>query len=150
MNSVSALIIALLAGVGIGGFAGWFWAIKTRNDNKRKLILELENQLEEAQRSRRDYESEVTAHFNTTANLFNKLSKDYRAVYAHLARGADQLCDDNVSMSDSPLPLSENESEIHPQFLDLDQPLDYAPKKPDEQGQLSETFGLEKSNQTVN
>jgi len=29
------------------------------------------------------------------------------------------------------------------------QPLDYAPKKPDEQGQLTETFGLDKSNSSA-
>ncbi len=35
-------------------------------------------------------------------------------------------------------------------MIDVTQPLDYAPRKtPDEQGQLSETFGLERSAETA-
>ena len=34
-------------------------------------------------------------------------------------------------------------------LIEAAQPLDYAPKKPDEQGQLSETFGLDKSNSSA-
>jgi hypothetical protein len=42
--------------------------------------------------------------------------------------------------------LNSPDTEQKPHLVEVAQPLDYAPKKPDEQGQLSETFGLDKSN----
>jgi uncharacterized membrane-anchored protein YhcB (DUF1043 family) len=111
--------------------------------------MDLESQLDQARQSRADYEAEVSEHFAQTADLLHKLTDDYRAVYTHLAKGADQLCGDQISISATALTAPSDTSEDQPHWADVAQPLDYAPKKPDEQGQLSETFGLDKSNSTA-
>ena len=147
MYSMTNLIFALLLGGAMGVFAGWYLAMNTRGDNKRKLILELETQLEQASQSRADYEAEVAEHFSETADLLHKLTDDYRAVYTHLAEGAQQLCGDQVSIAEAALTAPGEDAKPH--LVEFAQPLDYAPKKPDEQGQLSETFGLDKSNSSA-
>ena len=144
MYSTVNLLFALLIGGGIGGVAGWYLAMNARRDNKRKRILDLESQLDQAAQSRADYEAGVSEHFVKTADLLHKLTDDYRAVYTHLAEGAEQLCGDQVNMAEAALNSSDTEQKPH--LVEVAQPLDYAPKKPDEQGQLSETFGLDKSN----
>ena len=147
MYSMTDLIFAVLLGGAIGGVAGRYWATNTRGDNKRKLILELETQLEQAFQSRSDYEAEVAEHFSQTADLLHKLTGDYRAVYTHLADGAQQLCGDQVSITEATLTAPPGDAKQH--LVEAAQPLDYAPKKPDEQGQLSETFGLDRSNSSA-
>ena len=144
MYSMSNLVFALIIGGGIGGVVGWYLALNARGDNKRKVIMDLESQLDQAKQDRADYEAEVSEHFSQTANLLHKLTDDYRAVYTHLAEGAEQLCGDQVNMAEAA--LNSPDTEAKPHLVEVAQPLDYAPKKPDEQGQLSETFGLDKSN----
>lgn len=149
MYSLVNLIIALIIGCAIGSLIGWYSALASRGDNKRKIILELESQLDQARQNKVDYEAEVTEHFSRTADLLNKLTDDYRSVYTHLANGADQLCGDQISMSEPALSAPPHDETDKPQLVEVAQPLDYAPKKPDEQGQLSETFGLEKSDSSA-
>ena len=149
MYSLVNLIIALIIGGAIGSLIGWYSALASRGDNKRKIILELESQLDQARQNKVDYEAEVTEHFSRTADLLNKLTDDYRSVYTHLANGADQLCGDQISMSEPALSAPPHDAADKPQLVEVAQPLDYAPKKPDEQGQLSETFGLEKSDSSA-
>ena len=149
MYSLFNLIITLIIGGVIGSLIGWYSALASRGDNKRKIILELESQLDQARQNKVDYEAEVTEHFARTADLLNKLTDDYRSVYTHLANGADQLCGDQISMSEPALSAPPHDATDKPQLVEVAQPLDYAPKKPDEQGQLSETFGLEKSDSSA-
>ena len=85
MYSLVNLIIALIIGGAIGSLIGWYSALASRGDNKRKIILELESQLDQARQNKIDYEAEVTEHFARTADLLNKLTDDYRSVYTHLA-----------------------------------------------------------------
>ena len=146
MYSMSNLVIALLIGGGIGAVTGWYLAMSSRGDNKRKVIMDLESQLDQAKQARVDYEAEVSDHFAQTADLLHKLTDDYRSVYAHLADGAEQLCGDRVNISDTALTAPSDATSEKPHLVEVAQPLDYAPKKPDEQGQLSEDFGLDKSN----
>jgi uncharacterized membrane-anchored protein YhcB (DUF1043 family) len=149
MESATNLIIPLVLGGFIGAGIGWYLALNSRSDNKRRVIMDLENQLDQARQSRADYEAEVTEHFVQTAELLHKLTDDYRAVYSHLAKGADQLCGDQISLSAAALNAPSDQAGDPAQWADVAQPLDYAPKKPDEQGQLSETFGLDKSNSSA-
>ena len=136
MYSLVNLIIALIIGGAIGSLIGWYSALASRGDNKRKIILELESQLDQARQNKVDYEAEVTEHFARTADLLNKLTDDYRSVYTHLANGADQLCGDQISMSEPALSAPPHDATDKPQLVEVAQPLDYAPKKPDEQGQF--------------
>ena len=73
MYSMSNLVLALIIGGGIGGVAGWYLALNARGDNKRKVIMDLENQLDQAKQDRADYEAEVSEHFSQTADLLHKL-----------------------------------------------------------------------------
>lgn len=136
---VATALIALSVGLLVG------WLMGSRRRSKRSVILDLENRLERALESRADYESEVSEHFARTAQLLDRMTDDYKAVYNHLAGGADKLCDGAVNIPPAALGApSEDEAEIPPNIVDIMQPLDYAPRKdPSEQGQLSETFGLE-------
>ena len=148
MYSMSNLVFAFIIGGGIGGVVGWYLALNARGD-KRKVIMDLESQLDQIKQDRADYEAEVSEHFSQTADLLNKLTSDYRAVYTHLADGAEQLCGDRISISEAALTAPAADSIDKPHLVEVEPPLDYAPKKPDEQGQLSETFGLDKSNSSA-
>ena len=148
MYSMSNLVFAFIVGGGIGGVVGWYLALNARGD-KRKVIMDLESQLDQVKQDRADYEAEVSEHFSQTADLLHKLTSDYRAVYTHLADGAEQLCGDRISISEAALTAPATDSIDKPHLVEVEQPLDYAPKKPDEQGQLSETFGLDKSNSSA-
>ena len=128
MYSTVNLLFALIIGGGIGGVAGWYLAMNARGDNKRKRILDLESQLDQAAQSRADYEAGVSEHFAKTADLLHKLTDDYRAVYTHLAEGAEQLCGDQVNMAEAA--LNSPDTEAKPLLVEVAQPLDYAPKSP--------------------
>ena len=85
MYSMSNLVFAFIMGGGIGAVVGWYLALNARGDNKRKVIMDLESQLDQAKQDQADYEAEVSEHFSQTADLLHKLTSDYRAVYTHLA-----------------------------------------------------------------
>ena len=134
-------IAALALGTGLG--AGWFLGLRKRSN--RDVIIDLEQRLERALESRADYQAEVTEHFAQTAHLFERLTNDYRTLYSHMALGADKLSDGSVKLNPAML-NQDNENDISPYILDAAPPLDYAPKKdPQDQGQVAEDFGLEKS-----
>lgn len=144
MPATAILIATALIALGAGLAAGWTMGLRKRSN--RDVIVDLEARLEKALESRADYESEVAEHFAQTAELLNRMTEDYRAVYTHLASGADRLCDGTVNIPPASLEASSHAAELPSNLVDFTQPLDYAPRKsPDEQGQLSETFGLEKS-----
>jgi len=146
MSSTLAMVAIALLALGAGLAVGW--TMGTRKRSNRDVVIELETRLERALESRADYEAEVAEHFGQTAQLLNKLTDDYRAVYNHLAAGADKHCDGEVTIPPASLVRQGDGAEIPAHMIDITQPLDYAPRKaPDEQGQLSETFGLERSNE---
>ena len=139
MYTMSHLVIALFIGGGIGGFVGWYVAMNNRGDNKRKVIMDLESQLDQAAQSRADYEAEVAEHFAQTADLLHKLTDDYRAVYTHLADGAEQLCGDQVSISEAALTAPAGDAKPH--LVEVAQPLDYAPKNPTSRANFQKHLG---------
>ena len=114
MYSTVNLLFALIIGGGVGGVAGWYLAMNVRGDNKRKRIMDLENQLDQATQSRADYEAGVSEHFAKTADLLHKLTDDYRAVYTHLAEGAEQLCGDQMNMAEAALSSPDTEAKPAP------------------------------------
>ncbi len=138
------VIAALCLGLGLG------WAMGTRRRDNQDRTRELEQRLEQALTSRADYEAEVTEHFQKTAGLLNQLSNDYRAIYQHMASGADTLCDGTVAMQISSASTSDAEP-LSDQMLNTMQPLDYAPRKDGAaRGQLSEEFGFDKRSDAGN
>jgi uncharacterized membrane-anchored protein YhcB (DUF1043 family) len=137
---IATALLALCAGLAIG------WAMGLRRKSKRDVIIDLETRLERALESRADYEAEVAEHFARTAELLNRMTEDYQQVYSHLASGANKLCEGAIDMPPSSTLLADSSDDLSSEIAGGVQPLDYAPRKsPDEQGQLSETFGLDKT-----
>ena len=66
-----------------------------RNDRSRELQAELD----ELNQMLTDYRGQVTRHFMHTSELVQEMTQSYRAVYEHLAAGAQHLCSDELETS---------------------------------------------------
>ena len=53
---------------------------------------ELQNELDQLKDRFTDYRDQVTQHFMRTSELVQEMTQSYRAVYEHLAIGAQNLC----------------------------------------------------------
>jgi len=139
---VIAGVIGLLLGAGLHRGVGSS-AAKMRN---------LKQELQRAEEQNRDYQQNVADHFSETASLLNGLTRQYKNIHDHLAKGADQLCRDNVGQSllaGAPIELKIEERAAdtaeQTEQPHLQPPLDYAPKPEQANtGTLSEEYGLEK------
>lgn len=77
------------------GTAGGFvlaYLLVLRDKRSRVLEKELEKQKAEFE----DHLQKVDEHFVRTSELFQEMTQNYRAVYEHLAAGANELCSDEV------------------------------------------------------
>ncbi len=142
-------IVALVVGAVIGFLMG-----RSGGNNNRQQ--ELSEQLESTQKELESYKEQVTGHFEKTAALVNNLTQSYQDVHEHLAKGAQGLCQPGaIDMALEPQVRnkleqpSENEEATAaaaetpaPEAESAEPPRDYAPKNPEEEGTLSETFGL--------
>ncbi|MGB5438490.1 MAG: DUF1043 family protein [Gammaproteobacteria bacterium] len=79
-------ILGLLLGITLGSVAAYL--VFSRNSKTRHLQSEL-NELKERFT---DYRDQVTRHFMQTSSLVQEMTDRYRAVYEHLASGAQHLC----------------------------------------------------------
>ena len=86
------LILASMFGV--GGVFGFVYG-RSKADDYTKA-RQLEQSLKDTQQQFDDYRKEVSTHFSTTADLFNRLTADYKAVFEHLASGSQALCSDQT------------------------------------------------------
>lgn len=84
--------LVALAGL-VAGLGGGFLLGRAGNSAVRRS-KELDQELQEARDELTRYRSRVAEHFSSTAELVNTMTENYRAVYAHLANGAQQLCGD--------------------------------------------------------
>jgi uncharacterized membrane-anchored protein YhcB (DUF1043 family) len=66
-----------------------------RNDRTR----ELQTELDDLNQMLTDYRGQVTRHFMHTSELVQEMTQSYRAVYEHLAAGAQHLCSDELEPS---------------------------------------------------
>ncbi|MFQ5698806.1 MAG: ZapG family protein [Myxococcota bacterium] len=83
----------LLVGVGLG-----IGRLGSRRDRRvRRRLEELEATLVEEREERIRYESEVAKHFGQTSQLFGDLTRQYSALYAHLAEGSRALCRERLA-----------------------------------------------------
>ncbi|MGH1461043.1 MAG: YhcB family protein [Neptuniibacter sp.] len=136
--SVAALFVGAVIGYLMGRSGG--------SNNQAEIAAQLEDTKKELE----EYKEEVTAHFEKTSELVNDLTNSYKDVHEHLATGAQGLCQPGAidialepvmqpKLTEAPAEESEpsDASEETPE-----PPRDYAPKSPDEEGMLSETFGL--------
>jgi len=146
--------VQIIAGLGLFIFGVVLGAILQRGfagDNAKSKRLE--QKLAETQDAYTKYQAEVSAHFMDTARKVQQLNQSYRSVHEELAKGASRLCSDDEATDFLSISLEskgkgqvydENSGEIP------SMPMDYAPKeKPDEEGTLSENFGLNESANTA-
>lgn len=155
-NSVWIIGIVTLAA---GALIGYLMGRSGDNSGQQKLV----NQLNEAQQELSEYKEQVNGHFEKTAELVNNLTESYREVHQHLALGSESLCKgehspaqlDNDSQPkiaeqaesgpEEQIPTVTDEVAAKPEDpVIIEPPRDYAPKSPDEEGTLSEKFGLKK------
>lgn len=127
----------------VGMAAGLLIARRFDNSSPGKTE-ELEARIRELERTHEDYREHVSEHFSMTADLVQQMTESYRDVYQHLARGAQDLCNDEVA--GKLLPASEQAHLTGDDSESLEPPKDYAPKRNNgEFGALSENFGLEQT-----
>lgn len=132
---IAALLVALVAGAVLGRL--WF---KTRGEDTESL----KRQLDDLKREHQNYQINVTEHFNRTTDLIESLNKNYSAIRDHLNQGADHLVAPEYRL-ESVRVGGEDLQDLAPgaEAVDeLSRPRDYAPKDRNEEGTLSETFGL--------
>ena len=79
--------------VAAGAAAGYFLALNNFDKQRDKL----KDELERARAELKEQREKVDNHFLKTAQLFNRLTDDYREIYEHLATGAQSLCSPEIS-----------------------------------------------------
>jgi uncharacterized membrane-anchored protein YhcB (DUF1043 family) len=80
--------LALLMGGGIG-----YWLAR-RRDPAATRIQVLEDALETERDLAEAYRASVSKHFDGTSDMFRDLTRQYAALYAHLAEGARELSEE--------------------------------------------------------
>lgn len=81
LSALLVLALGVALGMVVSHYAG---------PSARKL-RDLEIELTQARREHERYRKEVTEHFSQTGELVNQMTRSYRAVYEHLAKGAHRL-----------------------------------------------------------
>lgn len=84
------VILLVIMGV-VSAFGGYVFAQeRQRRAGGGKSAAELRKELSE-------YKENVNTHFQTTAGLLHDMTEQYRAVYEHMASGAQNLCDPDTA-----------------------------------------------------
>jgi uncharacterized membrane-anchored protein YhcB (DUF1043 family) len=153
-------IIGVVA-LAIGGLIGFLMGRSGGGSDEQE-------KLEDAKKELENYKTQVAGHFEETADLVNKMTESYRGVYQHLATGAQALCDADtarsIESSMTPQLTAQKEVEVETAESNIDgdtvaetetssavePPRDYAPKQPDEEGTLSESYGLKDTTDDAN
>lgn len=90
----------------------------------------VQHQLDELQERFESYQSEVVSHFNTSANLMQKLTQNYQDIQEHLSEGASRLALDELSRQRLLAALSDAQpvrERITSPISATEPPKDYAP-----------------------
>lgn len=84
MSTIGWLAL-IVAGIALGFGIGRAWP------SRKTKLAEIEQERDQARKELGEYREEVGAHFARTAELFDKVTSDYRSLYEHLALSARQL-----------------------------------------------------------
>lgn len=98
--TVFVMIMAVLIATVVGYFIG-----RLGRGDTQQMKLEHEKQLRAVEQELEDYRQQVTEHFKGTSQLVEQMNENYRAVYMHLAEGAQQLTDEKAILEVAPSPL---------------------------------------------
>lgn len=117
-------------------------------------VKDLEEKLGSLEKEYLSYQHQVHAHFGSSANIFQKLTENYRELYRHLSDSAQQLCPETVYSQLNQLndgqdilnnPSDSSQQRLFDEKGNFTPPKDYAAKSsPDQKGNLSEDYGLKK------
>ncbi len=118
-------------GVGIGIVFGRF--VFNGGDSSN-----LKQQLTDLKKEQQDYQSKVNEHFIRTTELIESLNNNYKDIQVHLLQGAEQLVSPDYRLDESGT-TDTQPAESKPS---LEHPKDWAPKEVDQEGTLSEGYGL--------
>ena len=159
-----------IAALVVGALIGYLMGRSGGGSNQAALA----EQLNDARTELETYKQDVAKHFEGTAELVNNLTNSYKDVHQHLADGAQNLCQSEamtINLASAMQPKLENESAADTSETETPEaateeaapkteaseptetpetpepPRDYAPKSPDEEGTLSESFGLKDDEQ---
>ena len=143
----SNILIAIIT-LGLGGVIGYLAGKSSASSDSNQ-----EQKVENLKLEINEYKDSVANHFQQTATMINEMNDSYKSVVQHLARGSQDLCDagtaKEIESRLTPKLESEQEAlETTPQqqsqsSVAVEPPRDYAPKKPDEVGALSENYGIQ-------
>ncbi|MBX2809271.1 MAG: DUF1043 family protein [Cellvibrionaceae bacterium] len=134
---LTVAVIALAGGFILG-------ALSTRVFSAdRKRSQRLESRLQQADTTLQNYQQQVTQHFSETANLVNNLTQSYKEVHQHLANNALKLANVDISrqLVSNRIDQEAFDNDSAPEE-DFQPPKDWAPKSGDQEGLLSESYGL--------
>ncbi|MFL0810175.1 MAG: YhcB family protein [Agarilytica sp.] len=125
----------------IGGLVG---AIISRTFIPPEVQKDLEGKLQVTRAELEQYQQDVAQHFADTSKLVTGLTKSYKDVHDHLAKGAIQLTNAEISKKilEAGGPQLGHEAKDALDELSFEPPKDWAPKMPGQAGTLSEEFGL--------
>ena len=84
MSTLGWLLVVAI-GIALGFSVGRLWP------GSAARVTALEKERNEAREDLQNYRQEVGQHFERTAELFDKVTADYRDLYEHLARSERQL-----------------------------------------------------------
>ncbi len=142
-NTVVVAGIALAIGIIIGALLHKFF--QTESAKSRRL----ESQIDQMQAQHTRYQAEVSRHFSHTAELLGRLNANYRDIFNHLAKGAEQLGSEHDFRSLATTSVEQRRygrkdgAAQSPDSVLMDPPRDYAPKAgPQDVGMLAEEFGF--------
>lgn len=88
--------IAIAAGLLVGGVLLGL-VLARGGAGARARARRLEKELHQAQEHLASYQDQVAKHFVQTSDLFGDLTRQYTAVWDHLAEGARDLCAERAS-----------------------------------------------------
>ena len=84
-------ILSFSLGSILGGIGAYLF--RGRYDQTARL----QEELRELRKRFSDYRDQVSGHFMRTSELVQEMTQSYRAVYEHLASGAQELCDEELA-----------------------------------------------------
>ncbi len=148
MEESNIWVIGIVA-LAVGALIGYLMGRSGGNNNDQQ------QELDDARKELEEYKAKVAGHFEETAEMVNQMTESYRGVYQKLATGAQTLCDAETarSIESSMVPQLTAQKEVEAEEVEttteapadeavVEPPRDYAPKKPDEEGTLSESYGI--------
>jgi uncharacterized membrane-anchored protein YhcB (DUF1043 family) len=137
----TTFVAAIFAAIVVGGLLSRIFLKRDGQDRSG-----LRRQLDELKQQHQSYQINVTEHFGRTTDLIEELNKNYSRIQDHLNHGAEQFVKPEYRLESartgetslSDLAPTQEPDNAH------QGPKDYAPKAPNEEGTLSETYGLKR------